>query len=100
MGRDPPITITIVFLVEKSKNEMTRNDTKRSLKQRGEEGRGRGRGRVREKRKKLAYLLLQNIKKKKRKKEERQHCGSFHRARTFTEAKEKEVTTNVVVEAC
>lgn len=35
MGRDPPITITIVFLVEKSKNEMTRNDTKRSLKQRG-----------------------------------------------------------------
>lgn len=66
MGRDPPITITIVFLVEKSKNEMTRNDTKRSLKQRGEEGRGRGR--VREKRKKLAYLLLQNIKKKKKKK--------------------------------
>lgn len=53
----------------------------------------------REKRKELAYLLLQN-KKKKKKKEERQRCGSFHRARTFTEAKEKEVTTNVVVEAC
>lgn len=66
MGRDPPITITIVFLVEKSKNEMTWNDTKRSLKQRGEEGRGRGRERVREKKKTRVSTVTKYKKKKKR----------------------------------
>lgn len=67
--------------------------------------RGGGRKRKRKRKserekKKTRVSTVTKYKKKKRKKEERQHCGSFHRARTFTEAKEKEVTTNVVVEAC
>lgn len=91
MGRDPPITITIVFLVEKSKNEMTRNDTKRSLKQRGEEGRGRGRGRVREKRKKTRVSTVTKYKKKKKEKRKRGNTAarSIERVRLLKRRKRK-----------